>query len=157
MHILLKLVDFLTVTAANRSRETQPGDKGWYKIAWAFLKVSGFTVLENGATPTVLVKMRWNAPLCAAKTRDVPNANSFNGQEAANVCPEWLPFLYSMLVLERATGPPVPKQPTLKGGRWGRGEEGRFEIPFQLAWPDCSCADVRSPRFGSPIEANTKS
>ena len=46
---------------------------------------------------------------------------SFNGQQSPNFRSDSL-SPYSMLVLERATGQAVPKQPTLNGG---------FEIPFQ--------------------------
>lgn len=36
----LKVVDFLSMTAASRRKGTSAVDKGWYQVAWAFLKVS---------------------------------------------------------------------------------------------------------------------
>ena len=36
----LKVVDFLSMTAANRRKGPSTVDKGWYQVAWAFLKVS---------------------------------------------------------------------------------------------------------------------
>ena len=52
-----------------------------------------------------LVNIRWNAPWCRACTHVVSNCNLFNGLQAPNFRPNWLPlYPYSMLVLVRATG-----------------------------------------------------
>ena len=40
----MKVVDFLSMTAAKRRKGAQGGDKGWYQVAWAFLKVSHCTL-----------------------------------------------------------------------------------------------------------------
>jgi len=33
------VVDFLSMTAAKRRKGPPTSDKGWYQVAWAFLKV----------------------------------------------------------------------------------------------------------------------
>jgi hypothetical protein len=37
---LLQILDFLSMAAINKLKGTQRSDRGWYQIAWAFLKVT---------------------------------------------------------------------------------------------------------------------
>lgn len=46
--ICFEILDFLSMTAIHKLKNTQKSDRGWYQIAWAFLKLVG----SNGATNT---------------------------------------------------------------------------------------------------------
>lgn len=51
--MFFEVVDFLSMTAAKRRKGPSTGDKGWYHVAWAFLKIVG----GNG-TPNTDKKVR---------------------------------------------------------------------------------------------------
>lgn len=67
--MFFEVVDFLSMTAAKRRKGVVTGDKGWYHVAWAFLKVVG----GNGA-PNTDKKVRlqlFQPPKSTIKTNNI--------------------------------------------------------------------------------------
>ena len=58
---LLQILDFLSMAAINKLKGTQRSDRGWYQIAWAFLKV---TVEVNLCTVNVRSLIFLSVVLC---------------------------------------------------------------------------------------------
>ncbi|CAH3016658.1 unnamed protein product [Porites evermanni] len=104
--MFFEVVDFLSMTAANRRKGPSTVDKGWYQVAWAFLKVIG----GNGA-PNTEKKVR-------LQLFQPPKA-SFRSNNTVEVYQWWkqarrVPYPSTLYVTLKGVQPPKTIDPSLR-------------------------------------------
>ncbi|CAB4020711.1 jouberin isoform X1 [Paramuricea clavata] len=70
--IFFEILDFLSMAAINKLKGTQRSDRGWYQIAWAFLKLVG----SNGSPNTdIKIRLQLFHPVKSNRRRQLSNPN----------------------------------------------------------------------------------
>lgn len=118
--MFFEVVDFLTMTAAKRKKATQSADKGWYQVAWAFLKVVG----GNG-TPNTDKKIRLQL--------FQPPRTSFKSNNVVEVYQWWkqasrIPYPSTLYVTLKGVQPPRTIDPSLRSMFAIQQEKGKLSL-----------------------------
>lgn len=118
--LFFEVVDFLTMNAAKRQKSSRLGDEGWYRVAWAFLKVVG----GNG-TPNTDKKVRlqlFQPPRTSVRSGNMVEVYQW-WKQAKRV-----PYPSTLYVTLKGVQPPKSVDPSLRSMFAIQQEKGKLSL-----------------------------
>ncbi|XP_015754781.1 PREDICTED: jouberin-like, partial [Acropora digitifera] len=118
--LFFEVVDFLTMNATKRQKSSRLGDEGWYRVAWAFLKVVG----GNG-TPNTDKKVRlqlFQPPRTSARSGNMVEVYQW-WKQAKRV-----PYPSTLYVTLKGVQPPKSVDPSLRSMFAIQQEKGKLSL-----------------------------